>query len=265
MTDQSLRRTDDLLTELTELVETARSVPMSSNCIVGREHVLDLLDELREQLPADMATARAVIGNRGRILKEAHESAAATRERSHAEADAIISDARHQGAELLATAEKQSREMLQGAREEHARLVSNTGVHQAAAEAAAQLRDAADRYHVERVGAADEYDHNVRAEADRYALEARTEAELYAARLAGDARTYAERTLAEMVGTLQKAASTAEQGRQTLAHSGVPVNGSQAPLPGPPQDRGQGPMRSDQPYDQHADGDDGFSQAVLSA
>ncbi len=256
MTDQSQPRSDDLLTELTENVETARSVPMSANCIVGREHVLDLLDELREQLPADMDTARKVIAHRGQILKEAHESAAATRQRSGAEADAIISDARHQAAELLKTAEETSASIMREAREEHARLVSNTGVHQAAAEAAAQLRDAADRYHGDRVAAADEYDHQVRAEADRYALEARTEAELYASRLTGDARSYAERTLADMVGTLQRAASTAEQGRQTLARDAGKAPTGTAPT---------GPV--DRPYDRQQDGrdDDGYSEAVLSA
>ena len=44
MTDQSLRRADDLLTELVELVETARAVPISGACMVPREHTLDLLD-----------------------------------------------------------------------------------------------------------------------------------------------------------------------------------------------------------------------------
>ena len=48
MTDEALRRTDELLSELIEIVETARALPMSTSCVLPRERVLDLLDELRE-------------------------------------------------------------------------------------------------------------------------------------------------------------------------------------------------------------------------
>ena len=41
--------------ELTTVIENARSVPMSSSCMVPRDHLLDLLDELRESLPVRRA------------------------------------------------------------------------------------------------------------------------------------------------------------------------------------------------------------------
>ena len=37
--------------ELTTVIENARSVPMSGSCMVPRDHLLDLLDDLRESLP----------------------------------------------------------------------------------------------------------------------------------------------------------------------------------------------------------------------
>ena len=59
--DESLRRADELLSDLIETVETARAVPMSSSCVLPRERLLDLLDELREVLPPEMDEARTVI------------------------------------------------------------------------------------------------------------------------------------------------------------------------------------------------------------
>ena len=36
--------------ELTTVIENARSVPMSASCMVPRDHLLDLLDDLRESV-----------------------------------------------------------------------------------------------------------------------------------------------------------------------------------------------------------------------
>src|SRR5690348_16579509 len=104
MIDESLRQSDRLLTELTETVETARAVPMSASCVVPREHMLDLLDELREVLPGEIDEARTVLARRERLLQEAHESAATARERAVEEADTVLADARHQAEQLLAAA-----------------------------------------------------------------------------------------------------------------------------------------------------------------
>ena len=43
--------------ELTTVIENARSVPMSGSCMVPRDHLLDLLDDLRESLPEDVQAA----------------------------------------------------------------------------------------------------------------------------------------------------------------------------------------------------------------
>ena len=45
--------------ELTTVIENARSVPMSASCMVPRDHLLDLLDDLRESLPEDVQAACA--------------------------------------------------------------------------------------------------------------------------------------------------------------------------------------------------------------
>jgi cell division septum initiation protein DivIVA len=216
MTDEALRHADQLLTELTEIVETARALPMSASCVLPRERVLDLLDELREVLPPEMDEARTVIATRDRLLKEAYQDAADTRATAVAEADTVLADAQHRAEQVGAEADERAAELLTHARDEHHRLVAATTVHQAAAAAAAALRDDAEMYQAQVTAEAQAYDERVRAEADRYAQEARAEAERYATKLTADAEDYAERTLEELSEILHKAAGTAEQGKATL-------------------------------------------------
>jgi cell division septum initiation protein DivIVA len=215
-TDEALRRTDELLTELIEIVETARALPMSASCVLPREGLLDLLDELREVLPPEMDEARTVIATRERLLKESYEAATESRERAVTEADAVLADARHRAAQLLAEAEEQASATIRAAQVEHGQLVASTTVHQAAAAAAAALREDAENYHAQLSAQAQQFDAQVRADADRYATDARGEAERYATKLTADAEDYAERTLDDLSAVLHKAAATAEQGRIAL-------------------------------------------------
>jgi cell division septum initiation protein DivIVA len=214
--DEALRHADELLTELIEAVETARALPMSASCVLPRERVLDLLDELREVLPPEMDEARTVIATRDRLLKDAYEAASESRARAVSEADTLLADAQHRADQVLSAADEQAAEVLRAAREEHANLVASTTVHQAAAAAAAALRADAETYQAQVTGDAQDYAARQRAEADRYAADARADAERYATKLTADAEDYADRTLDEMAAVLHKSATTAEQGRAAL-------------------------------------------------
>jgi cell division septum initiation protein DivIVA len=217
MSDEALRRVDALLSELIETIETARALPMSASCVLPRERLLDLLDELREVLPPEMDEARTLIATRERVLKEAHENAATVREQAVVEADAVLADAAHRAEQILGEAEQRAHHTIDAAKTEHAKLVSATSVHQAAAKAATVLRAEAEKYHEQLSADAQLYDAKLRSEADRYAHESRAEAERYATKLTADAEDYAERTLDELSAVLHRSAATAEQGRAALA------------------------------------------------
>jgi cell division septum initiation protein DivIVA len=228
MTDQSLRRADGLLVELVELVETARAMPMSSSCVLPREKVLDLLDELRETMPPEMDQARRLMAARDALLQAAHEEAIAAREKANAAADTIVALATQRADELARDADLRAHEIVEGGRAEHTRLVSATGVHQAAAETAAvvraeaqqfdtETRAAAERFDAQTRAGAERFDSDTRADAEQYAHATRRAADDYAAKLTGDAENYADQTLAELADTLHRAAATAEQGRAALA------------------------------------------------
>jgi cell division septum initiation protein DivIVA len=217
MTGQEIRRADELLTELVELVETARSVPISGSCVIPREHTLDLLDDLREVLPPEMAQAQQIVSQRDSVLASAQEQATELRERTAAEAEAVRAQAMAAAAEYTAAAEQHAAELISAARAEaaglveageveNARLISSAGVHEAATVAARQLREEADLY----VAAS-------RSDADAYANHARSAADHYAMSLRSNAEDYAEATLGEIVATLQRTTATAERGRAELA------------------------------------------------
>jgi cell division septum initiation protein DivIVA len=201
MTDQSLRRTDELLTELVELIETARALPMSSSIVVPRERVLDLLDELRETMPPEMQEARRTITARDALLREASEQA----ERLRQEAD------------------ERAQELIDAGRVEHERLVSVTDVHRAATQEAERVR-------------ADAASHlaDARAAAQRVAEQLRVDAIAYAAKLKVDADDYTDRTLAEFAETLHRAAAVAEQGRVALARRRADSENPTEDVPKPP-------------------------------
>lgn len=234
MADVTLTRTDKLLNELVEVVETARTVPMSGSCVVPREHALDLLDALREALPTELEAAQRVLARRDALLTEAAESAAGTRrdaddaarqirDQAGIQADAILTDARHQAGEVARAAEAEAYRTVESAREEHASLVSATTVHRNAQDAAARVRSEAD-----------DYAHATRDAADRFAVALR-----------GDSEGYADRTLLDLMAVLRRALASAEEGRRALAaqrtESGqLPTTGTEQPAEEPdPAGRGR--------------------------
>ncbi len=208
MTDHTLARADEVLTELVEMVETARALPMSSSCVLPRERALDLLDALREVLPPEMGESRRIVAQRDRLLAEAKQHAGETMRMATERADAD-----------LAAARAQAYNLIEAAQAEQARLVSSASVHQMATDDAGRIR-----------AEADEYAAGVRGSADEHAELARTKAEQYAARLNSEAHGYADRTLSELVATLNRLAGTAENGRTALGER----QGVDPGLPGDP-------------------------------
>ncbi|HEX2902092.1 MAG TPA: hypothetical protein VHO01_01435 [Jatrophihabitans sp.] len=195
MTDHTLARADEVLTELVELVETARNLPMSSSCVLPRERTLDLLDALREVLPPEMIEARRLVAERDRLLSEAAERAAAIVTKAQQQAAALQAEAAEQSERAVAEARAEAHGLLEQARAEQDRLVSAASVQQAAVAAAARLQQ----------------------ESELQAEQVRAEAAQYADRLSGDAQQYAASTLSGLVETLQRLLATAENGRAALS------------------------------------------------
>ena len=73
------------------LVEQARSVPLSASCVVHRGELLELLDQASHAFPKDLATAQGIIATREKILEEARESADTIIERAREEVARMVS------------------------------------------------------------------------------------------------------------------------------------------------------------------------------
>lgn len=65
----------ELLNELEDIIEKGASVPFSGRCILERDELLDVLQELRVKLPEDLKQAKWIKEERQRILQEAQAEA----------------------------------------------------------------------------------------------------------------------------------------------------------------------------------------------
>lgn len=57
------------------IVEEARGVPLSASCVVHRGEMLEILEGVREFLPADLSGAEDIIAKRDQIIEEGRTSA----------------------------------------------------------------------------------------------------------------------------------------------------------------------------------------------
>ncbi len=120
-----MRRIDHLLSDIVELIETARAVPMSGSCVVPREHTLDLLDELRDAIPPQVDEAHRVLAQRDGLLAEAEEVRRQALGRATAEADSLLSEARQKAHSLVSDAEARAHDLVSDAEARAHKLVSD--------------------------------------------------------------------------------------------------------------------------------------------
>lgn len=65
----------ELLDELEDIIEKGAAVPFSGRCILERDELLDVLQELKLKLPEDLKQAKWIKEERQRILQEAQAEA----------------------------------------------------------------------------------------------------------------------------------------------------------------------------------------------
>lgn len=65
----------ELLSELEEIVEKGNTLPFSSKALVNPEEIIEIIAEIREELPSELTEARKVMDQSKRILVEAESDA----------------------------------------------------------------------------------------------------------------------------------------------------------------------------------------------
>ena len=113
---------NELIDQLYTMVSDAWGLPLGAEkCVLEREKVLDLLDEIKGLLPAEMAEAKRLVSAKAEFIATAKEEA--TRIRRDAEeqgkrlidSQAVTKAAKQRADETLATAEGKANELRRAA------------------------------------------------------------------------------------------------------------------------------------------------------
>jgi vacuolar-type H+-ATPase subunit H len=117
--EQGADRVDALerIDEIIATVENARAVPMSRNCLIDRQELISVLEELRVELPVELRRAANLLEERDKILDAGKR-----------EADRIIAEGEQEHArlvsvhEVVVSAEHEANRIISEARQEAQRL-----------------------------------------------------------------------------------------------------------------------------------------------
>lgn len=83
---------EEIISALYDMIQDARSVPLSSEkCIVERDKVLDILDEIIAQLPAELKQSRAIVESRNELIGQARREAETIVRKAQEEAERLVS------------------------------------------------------------------------------------------------------------------------------------------------------------------------------
>ena len=101
------RTTEDIISALYDTIQDARSMPLSSDkCIIERDRVLDMLDEIIAQLPAELKQSRTIVESRNELISQARREAESIIRQAHEQAqqmgsqEAIFNEAKRRSEEL---------------------------------------------------------------------------------------------------------------------------------------------------------------------
>jgi chromosome segregation ATPase len=82
---------EDIIGALYTMVEDARALPLGADkCILERDKVLDMLDEILAQMPAELKQSRAIVESRNELIGQARR-----------EAEGIVRQAQQKASELV--------------------------------------------------------------------------------------------------------------------------------------------------------------------
>ena len=100
--------TEDIIGALYDMVQDARSMPLAADkCILERDRVLDMLDEIIAQLPGELKQARTIVESRNELVSQARR-----------EADTVLREAQEKAKQMItkeaiyAEAKKRSEELV---------------------------------------------------------------------------------------------------------------------------------------------------------
>jgi hypothetical protein len=101
------------LQQIEELIQEAKSMPLSASVLVNREEMLELIEAARGELPEEIKQARWVVKDREELLAKARRDAEVVVQKALAERARIVSEQ-----EVVRTAQEEGDRVLSEAREQ---------------------------------------------------------------------------------------------------------------------------------------------------
>ena len=84
---------EDIISALYDLVQGARALPLGADkCILERDKVLDMLDEVIAQLPEELKQARTIVESRNELIGQARREAENTIRQAQEKADKLVTE-----------------------------------------------------------------------------------------------------------------------------------------------------------------------------
>ncbi len=109
---------NELIDQLFASIADAKGFPLSvDKCILDRDNALDLLEEIRAQLPAEVAEAKRIVSAKAEVIRKTREEAEQIKKDASAEAarmvekESIVLAAKKRAQEIVEEAEQKSADL----------------------------------------------------------------------------------------------------------------------------------------------------------
>ena len=84
---------EDIISALYDMVQDARALPLGADkCILERDKVLDMLDEIIAQMPVELKQARTIVESRNELIGQARREAEAIIRQAQEKADQMVGE-----------------------------------------------------------------------------------------------------------------------------------------------------------------------------
>lgn len=104
---------EEIITTLYEMVQDAWSLPLGAEkCVVERDKVLDLLDEISNQLPGELKQAKTIVESRNEVITNAKREAENILKQAEQRAKQMVSRE-----EVYRQAEQEANDMIRAAQQ----------------------------------------------------------------------------------------------------------------------------------------------------
>ena len=108
---------DDLIDKLDEMLEKAWNLPLSGRSVIDVESLKAVVQEIRLNIPTEVKQARAIVADRGEIIKTARKEAesiirsAEERAKAMVAQEEIVRQAQVKANDIMSATQTKSREM----------------------------------------------------------------------------------------------------------------------------------------------------------